>query len=266
MGKNGKSVVGGVDIGSLSAEGLIMSEGKILSYSIIPTGAESSKTARRAMEEALKGAGLTMDDLDFVVATGYGRVVVPFAQDNVSEISCHAKGSHYWFPTVRTVLDMGGQDCKGIRCDENGKVTNFVMNDKCAAGTGRFFEIMAAVMHLRLEDLGALSLEGDDTVPVSSACAVFAKSEMVSLLRKGVAKKDILAGLHAAITSRVYALLKRVEVQGDFVMTGGIAKNIGIVKRVSERVGVEILIPPEPQIAGALGAAIFAAEKLNGTG
>ena len=259
-----KGIVAGVDIGSLSAEGLIMSDGQILSYSIIPTGAESAKTARRAMEAALKSTGMAIEDLDFIVATGYGRVVVPFANDNVSEISCHAKGSHYWFPGVRTVLDMGGQDCKAIRCDERGKVTNFVMNDKCAAGTGRFFEIMSEVMHLRLEDLGGISLEGDDSVPVSSACAVFAKSEMVSLMRKGVAKKDILAGLHAAITSRVYALLKRVEVQGDFVMTGGIAKNIGIVKRVAERVGMNILIPSEPQIAGALGAAIFAKERLNG--
>ncbi|HLB11332.1 MAG TPA: acyl-CoA dehydratase activase, partial [Dehalococcoidia bacterium] len=154
-----KGIVAGVDIGSLSAEGLIMSDGQILSYSIIPTGAESAKTARRAMEAALKSTGMAIEDLDFIVATGYGRVVVPFANDNVSEISCHAKGSHYWFPGVRTVLDMGGQDCKAIRCDERGKVTNFVMNDKCAAGTGRFFEIMSEVMHLRLEDLGGISLE-----------------------------------------------------------------------------------------------------------
>jgi predicted CoA-substrate-specific enzyme activase len=259
-----EGLVAGVDIGSLSAEAVILADGQVLSYSIIPTGAESAKTARRAMEEALKGLELSLEALDFIVATGYGRVVVPFAQDNVSEISCHAKGSHYWFPTVRTVLDMGGQDCKAIRCDERGKVTNFVMNDKCAAGTGRFFEIMAQVMGLRLEDLGEISLGGDDTVPISSACAVFAKSEMVSLMRKGVPKQDILASLHTAITSRVYALLKRVEVAEDFVMTGGIAKNIGIVRRVAEKVGIKVLVPQEPQIIGALGAALFARERLSG--
>jgi len=204
-----------------------------------------------------------LEDIGWVIATGYGRVIVPFANETVTEISCHATGANWLFPSVRTVLDMGGQDCKAVRCDDQGKLLNFVMNDKCAAGTGRFLEVMAEVMGLPLEDIGKLSLQAREEIRINSTCTVFGKSEVASLIRQGRDKPDILAGLHAAILSRVYTLLRKVGIKPDFAITGGIAKNIGVVKRLEERVGLNALLPEEPQIVGALGAALFAQDKLS---
>jgi len=254
-------IVAGVDIGSLSGETVILKDHQILSYSIVKTGADSAKTAENATQEALKNASISMKDIEYIIATGYGRVIVPFANANITEISCHAKGANYLFPTVRTILDMGGQDCKGIRCNEVGKVTNFAMNDKCAAGTGRFCDVMAEVLDVPLQELGKISLQAEKDAMVSSACAVFAKSEVVGLVRSGTPKSEILSGIHEAIASRVFTLLQRVGIESDFVITGGIAKNIGVVKKVGEKVGLEPLIPEEPQIVGALGAALFAEER-----
>jgi len=253
-------IVAGVDVGSLSGETVILRDGDILSYSIVKTGADSAKTAERATEEALKKAGIPFEGIEFTVATGYGRVIVPFADKNITEISCHAKGASYIFPTVRTILDMGGQDCKAIRCNDVGKVTNFAMNDKCAAGTGRFCDVIAEVLDIPLEDIGKISLQAEKDAMISSACAVFAKTEVVTILRRGTPKSEILSGIHEAIASRVFALLQRVGIERDFVITGGIAKNLGVVKKVAEKVGLEPLISQEPQIVGALGAALFAHE------
>ncbi len=256
-------IVVGIDIGSLSGEAVILEDGEIISFSIVRTGADSAKTGEKALDEALKKARISFKDIEYTIATGYGRVIVPFANENITEISCHAKGANYLFPTARTILDMGGQDCKAIRCNNTGKVTNFAMNDKCAAGTGRFCEVVADVLDVPLEDIGEMSLQAERDAMVSSACAVFAKSEMVSLLRTGTPKSEILSGIHAAIATRVYALLQRVGIEKDFVITGGIAKNIGVVKKVSEKVGLKPLISEEPQIIGALGAALFAKERYN---
>ena len=257
-------ITAGIDIGSSTSKAAILEANQILSYSLVSTGAESAGSAQRAMDEALRGTdNLSLKDIGWIIATGYGRVIVPFANETMTEISCHARGANWLFPSVRTVLDMGGQDCKAIRCDEKGKLLNFVMNDKCAAGTGRFLEVMADVMEMPLEDIGRLSLQAREEIRINSTCTVFGKSEVVSLIRQGKDKRDILAGLHIAILHRVDTLLRKVGVTPDLAITGGIAKNIGVVKRLQERIGLIVLVPEEPQIVGALGAALFARDKLS---
>ena len=254
-------IVAGIDIGSRTAKALLLKDNSILSYSIISTSADSATIGKVVLEAALKTAGISINSIEHIVATGYGRFVVPFADETVSEISCHSKGANYLFPSVRTILDMGGQDCKAIKCDEKGNVKNFVMNDKCAAGTGRFLEVIAEAMELPLEDIGKLSLLAKKITPISATCAVFAKSEVLTLLQAGAGKEDILAGVCEAVCLRVYALLSNIGIESDFVITGGIAKNIGVVQGLEKKCGLKALSPEEPQIIGALGAALFAKAK-----
>lgn len=257
-------ITAGIDIGSLSSKAVILKDGQIFGWTLISTGADSAKTAGRVMQGVLDKTGLSFEDIDFIVSTGYGRVVVPFAKRNISEISCHAKGSSWFFPSVRTILDMGGQDCKAIRCDATGKVSNFVMNDKCAAGAGRSMEVMADLLQIPLPGLGRESLNtvrGEQDI--STTCVVFARSEVIGYLHQGVPANDILGGLCEALASRVCALLKRVGVEEDFVISGGIAKNIGVVRRIEQKLGTKAKIAYEPQIVGALGAAVFARESLE---
>ena len=252
----------GVDVGSLSAEAVLFKDNALEVYSIIRTGPDSAESSLLALEEALKKTDIQKEDIDYTVATGYGRVIVPFAERNVTEIACHARGAHYFFPNARTILDMGGQDCKAIRCDKNGKVASFLMNDKCAAGTGRAMEVMADLLQVRLEDIGPLSLKAcSEPIKISSTCVVFAKSEVLSLVRQGEHINDILAGLCDAIAVRIKGLIRAVGVEEDFVITGGISKNIGVVRRLEQRLGVESHICFEPQIVGAVGAAIFARDS-----
>lgn len=262
-------LLAGIDIGSLSADVVIMqfdngaSQGKILSYSIIPTGVDDHVTAKKGIDAALQKAGIKFDDLEYIVSTGYGRINIPFANKNITEISCHARGAQWVFPSARTVLDMGGQDCKVITCDENGKVKSFIMNDKCAAGAGRSMEIMAKLVGVRLEDIGSLSLDiKDKSSPITSTCVLFARSEVMILLRDGVHKNDILAGACDALTNRILSLMGRAGIEKDFVISGGIAKNSGVTRRVEEKLGLEAKIYHEPQIIGAIGAAIFARDAL----
>ncbi len=253
----------GVDVGSLTGEAVILADNEIAAYSIVRTGPESAQTALEALEEALKETAVRREEIEYTVATGYGRVVVPFADQNITEITCHARGAHFFTPTVRTILDMGGQDCKAIRCDERGKVKNFLMNDKCAAGTGRSLEVMASLLGIRLEDLGPLSLkDGGKPVKISNTCVVFAKSEVLSLMRQGEPTEQILAGLCDGVAERVKSLLKIIGVEEDFVISGGISKNIGVVKRIEEKLVVKAHICSEPQIVGAVGAALLARDIL----
>ncbi len=251
-----------MDIGSASSKALILEKGEVVEHAILPTGAESVSSAERVMETVLRQAGLELDDISYIISTGYGRVIVPFADEEITELSCHARGAHRLFPEARTVLDMGGQDCKAIRCDEQGRLGDFAMNDKCAAGTGRFLELMADVLQIPLSEIGPLSLEATDEVRISNTCAVFAKSEVAALVRQGRDRGEILAGLHQAIATRVHALLRKVDVEPEFVIAGGIGKNPGVVRRVEAKVGLRALLPPEPQITGALGAALFAADRV----
>src|SRR5512137_1398326 len=265
----------GLDIGSRSAQCVILEDGQLLTYGNIETGPESAKTAYAAVDAAVHRRGelwgdnrlqmpdvktdhLRIEDMDYIVATGYGRAVAPFADGSITEISCHGRGAHWFVPGVSTVLDMGGQDCKGIRVNERGEVTSFVMNDKCAGGTGRFLEIIADALKVPLFEIGELSLQSTKQISFSRSCAVYAKSEAIAFMKQGVSKADILAGLHEAISARVLALLNGVGIAEEFVITGGISKNVGVVAKLGEKLeGIKITLPPEPQIAGAVGAALF---------
>jgi predicted CoA-substrate-specific enzyme activase len=257
-------ITAGIDIGSRASKAVVLKEGKILSSYIGDTGAESVVTSKMTMAKTLEGTGLEIKDLDYIVATGYGRVLVPFANENISEISCHARGINYSFPSVRTILDMGGQDCKAISVDGEGVVTNFVMNDKCAGGTGRFLEMIADVLGVPLIEIGDLALQSRSGIPFNTICAVFARSEAIAYLRKGVTKSDILSGLNEAISVRCLNLLKRVSIQADFSISGGIAKNKGMVAKISEKVGLQPKLADDPQLAGCLGAALFAQDRVQG--
>ncbi|MDP8205313.1 MAG: benzoyl-CoA reductase, bzd-type, subunit Q [Candidatus Electryonea clarkiae] len=258
--REGKIVTSGVDVGSVSSQAVIMVDGELYAFSNMRTGSNSPDSAHNAMNWALEDTGMTLDDFNFVVGTGYGRVNVPFADKAITEIACHARGGNYMYgPTVRTILDMGGQDCKAILCDERGKVTNFLMNDKCAAGTGRGMEVFADLLGVSIEDVGDLSFDvEEEPPPVSSTCVVFAKSEAASLLREGWSQSKVLAAYCSAMAHRVFTLLERVGVQKDFAITGGIGKNSGVVKRLEQELGLTALTAKhDTQIAGALGAALF---------
>jgi bzd-type benzoyl-CoA reductase Q subunit len=254
-------ISGGVDVGSVSSQAVVMLDGKLFAFSNMRTGSDSPESANNAMSWALEDTGLGLDDLQFVVGTGYGRVNVPFAGKAITEIACHARGANFMYgPSVRTVLDMGGQDCKAIHCDDKGKVQAFLMNDKCAAGTGRGMEVMADLLSVPIEEVGAMSLDvEEEPPPVSSTCVVFAKSEASGLLRQGWPKNKVLAAYCSAMAHRVVSLLERIGVETDFAITGGIAKNAGVVERLEKELGVESLKPEtDTQIAGAAGAALFA--------
>jgi len=248
----------GVDIGSTMTKVVIMDE-KVRACIIGPTGAEHRHLANRVMEEALEQANLTFDEISYVVATGYGRINVPFADKQITEITCHAKGVSSLFPTVRIAIDIGGQDAKAIKI-ANDKVVGFVMNDKCAAGTGRFLEVIAEALGIKLDEMGRLSLKATKKVSISSTCTVFAEQEVVSRIADGVAIEDILAGLHDAISGRVYRMAERLKIEPDVVLTGGVAKNIGVVKAMEAYVGFPILVPEEPLLTGAVGAALLGKE------
>jgi predicted CoA-substrate-specific enzyme activase len=252
-------LVAGIDIGSSSSKAVIMEDNKILDWSIVSTRPDTVAPAQTVMDLALQRAGLSIIDIGYIVSTGYGRVNVPFAQKKVTEISCHALGSNWTFPEVRTILDMGGQDCKAINCDEQGKITAFAMNDKCAAGTGRYLERIAAMLRIPLDEIGPLSLQTvEGTVRIDSYCAVFAERDVQLLIRQGKHRNDILAGACEAITDRICSLMARIETREAFSISGGVAKISGVVKRLENRLGVRALVAPEPQIIGAIGAALFA--------
>lgn len=259
--RNGGVISGGVDVGSVSTQAVVMVDGKLYCYSNMRTGSDSPESANQAMAWALDGTGLTIDKLHATVGTGYGRVNVPFATKAITEIACHARGGNFMYgPSVRTILDMGGQDCKAIQCDEKGKVVSFLMNDKCAAGTGRGMEVFADLLGVHITEVGQLSLKVEtEPPPVSSTCVVFAKSEASGLLRQGWAKERVLAAYCSAMAHRVGTLLERIGVIKEFAITGGIAKNPGVVNRLAKELNIQPLTTTmDSQIAGAVGAALFA--------
>lgn len=262
--KGEKMHVLGIDSGSTSTNAAILDgDGKLVASEVIRTGARASDSAARIRGLVLAKAGLAPDDLDLTVSTGYGRVSVDFADLDVTEISCHGKGAWYFNPQIRTILDIGGQDSKAIRLDDNGEVAEFVMNDKCAAGTGRFLEAMARTLEVDIADLGPLSFESKRDVEISSMCTVFAESEVISLIADDVDKEDIAHGVHAAIAGKAFSLMKRVGLEPAYMMTGGVAKNPGVVAAVEELLGEKLWICEEPEIVGAVGAALFGLERLR---
>jgi predicted CoA-substrate-specific enzyme activase len=248
----------GLDIGSTMTKVVIVGEGKEV-HLVGPTGPEHRKLANRVMEEALGQAGIAFGDLTCIVATGYGRINVPFADKQVTEITCHAKGLSSVLPSACTVVDIGGQDSKGIRI-ENGKVVDFVMNDKCAAGTGRFLEVVAEALGVPLDKLGELSLAAEKPAVIGNMCTVFAEQEVISQLALGEPVPNLVAGIHQAIAGRIFSLANKLKIKLDIAITGGGAKNIGLVKALEARFGCAVLVPREPLITGALGAALIGQE------
>ena len=251
----------GIDIGSTASKCVMLRDGKeIVSKSLISVGAGTSGP-QRAIAEVLESAGMTRDQMAYVLATGYGRNSLEgIADHQMSELSCHAKGASFLFPDVHTVIDIGGQDVKVLQV-ENGVMTNFVMNDKCAAGTGRFLDVMARVLEVKVEELGDLAAKSTKDVAISSTCTVFAESEVISQLAMDTDKCDIINGIHHSVASRVAGLAHRVGVRDQVVMTGGVAQNTGVVKALEEELGHIIYTSPLTQYNGALGAALFAYQR-----
>jgi predicted CoA-substrate-specific enzyme activase len=256
----------GVDVGAASGEVLIWDGQEIVAYSIVPTGFNSRRAAHQAMADALEDSGVSRDQIASIVATGYGRIAIDYAHRQVTEISCYARGMNRLYPEVRTIIDIGGQDSKAISVSADGKVADFLMNDKCAAGTGRFLEVMAKALELDVQQLGEISLQAQTPHQVSSTCTVFAESEVVTLVAEGVDREDIVAGLHAAIAKRTVSMVRRLGLVPPVAMAGGVAKNRGVVRALEEELGEPLIVPAEPQIVGALGAALLAMEDLANAG
>jgi len=259
----------GLDLGSLSCDAVLIDEHEsVLAWSVVPTGARNLEAIERARSETITSAGISPGDISAVIATGYGRDRVDGRLASVTEITCHARGISKLIPGIDILVDIGGQDSKAVRIGANGRVQEFAMNDKCAAGTGRFLEAMARALEVDIDDLGALDTGAKGNLTLSSMCTVFAESEVVSLLADGSAVSEIARGLHRAIASRTQALVRRVARDLNdglnVAMSGGVARNRGVVRALSEALGCNISVPDEPDIVGALGAALIARERTDG--
>jgi predicted CoA-substrate-specific enzyme activase len=253
------SYFAGIDVGSTMTKAVILNEGIIASI-IGPTGPEQRRLANKVMEEALNKAAISFQTITYIVSTGYGRVNVPFADKHYTEITCHAKGVVRLFPNAKTIIDIGGQDVKGIKIDSTGKIIDFVMNDKCAAGSGRFIEVIADSLGVPLNKVGDLSLQGKNPAKISNICTIWAQQEVAASLAKGMHISDLLAGVHHSLADRICRMVNRMRVEDAVIVTGGGAKNRGLLKALFEQLGHEILVPEEPLITGALGAALLGKE------
>jgi len=248
----------GIDVGSITTKAAVVEGGKLVSDRIIVTGYNAKDAGKTVFDDILGDLGLSKSSIDRIISTGYGRNSIEFAHKAVTEITCHAAGAHYLAPDVRSVIDIGGQDSKAISIDENGGVKNFAMNDKCAAGTGRFLEVMASALQVDLEDFGEFSLGAQHPSKISSLCTVFAESEVISLISKGEKRENIIAGIHESIASRVVAMSSRVGMTVPIMMTGGVAKNVGVLKALETKLGQNIEVSEKTQVTGAIGAALLA--------
>jgi predicted CoA-substrate-specific enzyme activase len=249
----------GIDVGSTMTKVVILNKGIIASI-IGPTGPEQRRLANKVMEQALNQAGLSFQAITYIVSTGYGRINVPFADKQFTEITCHAKGIISLFPKAKTIIDVGGQDVKGIKIDDTGKIIDFVMNDKCAAGSGRFIEVIADTLRVPLDKVGDLSLQSKSPAKISNICTIWAQQEVAASLAQGIPISDLLAGIHYSLADRICRMVNRIRVEEAVIVTGGGAKNKGLLKALSEQLGHEILVPEEPLITGALGAALMGKE------
>lgn len=252
----------GIDVGSRSTKVVILSPQEEVSYRIADTrGGNQQEVVTCMINELLAELGIQSDELHWIVTTGYGRNALTLGQESLTEVTCHAIGALWFFPEARSVIDIGGQDSKVIKLDTKGRVTNFAMNDKCSAGTGRFLEVMASIIGVSLEEMGELALVAESEVQISSVCTVFAESEVISHLHSGTPRTAIIAGLCRSIANKIWGLAGPLQIEEPLVMTGGVAKNRGVVRMVEGRVKGKVLVPPEPQIVGALGAALVAQER-----
>ena len=248
----------GIDIGSITTKAAVLQDGNLICTRLIFTGYNSEAAGKKVFAEILQDAAISEAESIKIVSTGYGRASVDFADKAITEISCHAAGARYLDKTIRFIIDIGGQDSKAILLDEAGKVKNFVMNDKCAAGTGRFLEVMARALEINLDEFGAISLKAQSPAKISSLCTVFAESEVISLISKGMPREDIVAGIHESIGARIAALTVRAGLTTPVMVTGGVAKNIGLIKALEKTLGIKAEISEYAQITGAIGAAVLA--------
>jgi predicted CoA-substrate-specific enzyme activase len=249
----------GVDVGSISAKAAVIKDGQIVATKVILTGYNAKNAGEQVFKAVLSDAGIDSTQIDCIIATGYGRNSVSFADRAVTEITCHAAGAHYLNRDIRSIIDIGGQDSKAIVVNENGKVQDFAMNDKCAAGTGRFLEVMARALEVDLDAFGNMSLKADKPSSISSLCTVFAESEVISLISKGEKRANIIAGIHESISSRVVAMGNRIGIKDPVMMTGGVAKNIGVVRALEKKINTSITVSELAQVTGAIGAGLIAA-------
>lgn len=241
-----------------------MLEGKALRYTDVSlTGYEMDKAWRDIFSKMLDKTGKKQSDIGCIVSTGYGRNIVSAAHKRVTEITCHAAGAKYYYPKVRSVIDIGGQDSKFIRIDDNGSILDFVMNDKCAAGTGRFLEVMARALHVEIGEFATLSARSKKPATISSTCTVFAESEVISLIAKGETRENIVAGIHGSIASRVVSMMNRTGISRPIVMTGGVARNLGMRAAIEKQIGMKLDVPEQAQVCGAIGAAILGAREIT---
>ncbi|MCP4132860.1 MAG: 2-hydroxyglutaryl-CoA dehydratase [bacterium] len=258
------NIVAGVDLGSATTKAVVLEDSTILGHAVLPTGSGIKNPALRVLEMACEKANIPRTDISKIVATGYGRIKADFADKAITEITCHGVGAQWLNPDVEAIIDIGGQDSKGIKLSSDGEILDFVMNDKCAAGTGRFIELVSHCLELNLDEVGSISLNAKDPKTISSMCAVFAESEVVSLIADGASHADILAGVHQAIARRVISMASRIGLENSVIcFTGGVAKNRGMKLALENETGKDIIIPEEPQIVGALGAAVLAKKLLK---
>ena len=248
----------GIDVGSSFAKAVVLKDAGLLSYATMPSGGNYAEAARKVSGSAIEKAGISETEISTRIATGYGAAAVDFADRTVADISCHAKGLFHLFPSVRTVVDIGSQFCRAIKLDSDGRVSNFLQNEKCASGSGKFLQVIARILHMSIEDIGALSLQSEHPVEFTTGCAVFAESEAVSRIAEGASPADILAGVHKAMSAKIVNLTVRLGLGLDCAVTGGGAKDIGLVRTLEAELGVKILVPEEPWISAALGAALLA--------
>ena len=261
-------ITAGCDVGSLTSKAVIMKDNRIVAQEVIRSRTKPAESAVAVMDCALQKAGMTLADINFCVGTGYGRDRIPFVQEAVSEISCHARGARWLLPTVKTVIDIGGQDCKAMRIDKDGKIVKFITNDKCASGTGRFLEVMARLINVSLDDLGELSARAKAPITMANACTVWAQADVIQHLNDGVAAEDIGAGINNAMASRMAVLANNIGLERDLCMTGGVAKNAGVVTALEKLLGMTIkrIKKVDPQLVGAVGAALIAGDKMERRG
>lgn len=252
-------ITAGIDAGASSTKVVVLSDGKIVATNVVTTGFEVDKVAQEALESVLAQAGITRLDIKRIIATGAGGKSVSIADDYMSDVTCDARGAVWLMPSVRTVIDIGAESSRSLKCDESGKVLDFSRNDKCASGVGSFIEAMARALETPIEDIGPLSEQSDVEIPMNLTCVIFAESEVVSLIHAKTPKADIARSIHDATASRTFSMLRRVGVQQDVVVIGGGARNVGLVSALKRRLGADLLVPADPETVGALGAAVFAA-------
>lgn len=251
----------GIDIGSAFSKAVIMSGDKVVSDHVMPSGGNYKLTAKAVVKKALAKAKLSLNDIGYTVATGYGASSVSSANEVVADLSCQGRGVSYLFPSARTVIDIGGQFTRVFRVNEKGRATAFLQSEKCAAGSGRFLQVIAKVLHIKLEDIGELSLRSKNRVDFNTGCAVFAESEAISRVAEGALKEDILAGLHRTLAAKIQSMVERLGLKPDCAVVGGGAKDVGLVKSIEKSLGCQLLLPEKPQLVAALGAALLAEEK-----